>query len=864
MSSYTEKIVRLRHHEDVEEGQESPGGSGDEKQRSHHRRSKSSKKHHHKKHHKKEKKKKRRHESDSPPRKVSRRSTLEEEEEEEENADDTEEEVNQGASTPEVIDVDAIEDGEIEGDSPEPETRAPAKKRRFEEEEVEEVVSRVVSRKRSRSPRDRRPRRIPSPPSTNKFQQPQKQQPEEESFKESLSIEQTNKLREKLGLKPLNTEKGPPPPKSDAPLSSEFSQYEVIPSSLKNERHRPPENLGEVSRTERIRRRIQERREKRKQESKLLLVRGLGDSDGESEKTSHWVKKQEALVKEKEAAAKRAKILDELDDDFGVGAILKEEEEEGGGQDKCGYGAKDLQGLTVEHSLNDFSEGRSVILTLKDADILDESEGDALINVNMLDDEKAQKRIEDTKKAKVGYNPYDQESIDEATGELKKKNLLDKYDEEIDGEVKKSFSLGSEGRAEDKREKERIRDRLNKNRVSLELPDKKVASDYYTPSEVVAFKKSKKSSKKKVKRRMLKADDLINMMTEGPSESFGSRAPKEIEDQDMGEIQDLSKVDVCKEEVSEAEKLRLKIKEKLQKKKAAKPDIGDLLLRQKEEDPPMESEAFTSSGAELIGTFADDEINSKNIILNETSEFCRNLGAWTTAHLGPSQAANSSHSILDEFEDSLKRGSKDYRMDSSCEEEIELDGDDVEYAGGKKKDTLESVTILDEEPNLNHGVGSAIQMAVTKGYWESDVKKKSGSNLKHLMSQNYFIDDKVRDDDRSSRRHQDRYGSGPTVSFQEKKDYNPRINLEYIDDSGRKLNSKEAFRYLSHRFHGKGSGKLKTEKRMKKSVEESMMKNMSSTDTPLGTVEKMVKKQKETSTPYLVISGKNQHPELRK
>jgi hypothetical protein len=34
------------------------------------------------------------------------------------------------------------------------------------------------------------------------------------------------------------------------------------------------------------------------------------------------------------------------------------------------------------------------------------------------------------------------------------------------------------------------------------------------------------------------------------------------------------------------------------------------------------------------------------------------------------------------------------------------------------------------------------------------------------------------------------------------------------------MNEKEAFRHLSHRFHGKGSGKKKTEKRAKKLIEE--------------------------------------------
>ena len=94
--------------------------------------------------------------------------------------------------------------------------------------------------------------------------------------------------------------------------------------------------------------------------------------------------------------------------------------------------------------MNCFS-GKATILTLKDADILDENMEDTLINVNMVDDEKVDKNKENLKKSKSGYNPYDQEEIDEETGELRKKNMLDKYDEEIDGEAKKSFVIGNQG-----------------------------------------------------------------------------------------------------------------------------------------------------------------------------------------------------------------------------------------------------------------------------------------------------------------------------------------------------------------------------------------------------------------------------------
>ncbi len=58
------------------------------------------------------------------------------------------------------------------------------------------------------------------------------------------------------------------------------------------------------------------------------------------------------------------------------------------------------------------------------------------------------------------------------------------------------------------------------------------------------------------------------------------------------------------------------------------------------------------------------------------------------------------------------------------------------------------------------------------------------------------------------------------TDFKEKEHYRPDVKLEYVDETGRRMNEKEAFRFLSHRFHGKGSGKKKTEKRAKKLAEE--------------------------------------------
>ena len=69
------------------------------------------------------------------------------------------------------------------------------------------------------------------------------------------------------------------------------------------------------------------------------------------------------------------------------------------------------------------------------------------------------------------------------------------------------------------------------------------------------------------------------------------------------------------------------------------------------------------------------------------------------------------------------------------------------------------------------------------------------------------------------------------------------------------MTPKEAFRKLSHRFHGKGPGKMKQEKRMKQYQEELKLKQMNTGDTPLTSMEKMHDTHAKLHTPYIFLSG---------
>ena len=89
------------------------------------------------------------------------------------------------------------------------------------------------------------------------------------------------------------------------------------------------------------------------------------------------------------------------------------------------------------------------------------------------------------------------------------------------------------------------------------------------------------------------------------------------------------------------------------------------------------------------------------------------------------------------------------------------------------------------------------------------------------------------------------------------KDYKPDVNIVYYDEFGRELTPKEAWKALSHKFHGKGSGKAKTEKRLKKIAEERKKEAMASGDTPLSMNQAFQIRQEKTGQAHFVLSVGN-------
>jgi U4/U6.U5 tri-snRNP-associated protein 1 len=166
-------------------------------------------------------------------------------------------------------------------------------------------------------------------------------------------------------------------------------------------------------------------------------------------------------------------------------------------------------------------------------------------------------------------------------------------------------------------------------------------------------------------------------------------------------------------------------------------------------------------------------------------------------------------------------------------------------------------TGLEKEATLDHGIGSTLKLLKERGILKT---AESGDLNAVFRQKQLFLAEKQRREAEAERkartqRERDRAtGRLDRMSAREKEDYarsqntfrdqvesrqlaehfnkeyKPNVELKYIDDFGRSMNQKEAFKHLSHQFHGKGSGKQKTEKMLKKIEDEKRKEAQSSLD----------------------------------
>ncbi|CAA2957431.1 SART-1 family DOT2 [Olea europaea subsp. europaea] len=548
-----------------------------------------------------------------------------------------------------------------------------------------------------------------------------------------------------------------------------------------------------------------------------------------------WVDKSRKLA-EKEKALQLSKIFEEQDN-----VNEGESDEEAAPQ----HFTENLGGVKILHGLDKVLEGGAVVLTLKDQSILADGdinqEIDMLENVEMGEQKRRNEAYEAAKK-KTGI--YDDKFGDELGAE---KKILPQYDDPVADE---GITLDASGHFTGEAEKklEELRKRLQGVSASNHVEDLnstgKISTDYYTQEEMLKFKKPKKKKSLRKKEKM----DLDALEAEAISAGLGA--------EDLGSRNDGRRQNLREEQ----EKSEAEMRSNAYQSAYARADEASKALRQGQTHTvkPEEDDA-------TVFDDDDDELRkslerARKLALKKQDEK-EKLSPQVISQLATSSANNSTvdnqnsgsgepqenkvvFTEMEEFvwglqlDEAQKPESEDVFMDedvvpSTSDQEKKGEGSWTEVEEIMKNETPaeeEEEAIPDEtihESAVGKGLAGALKLLKDRGTLKETVEW-GGRNMDKKKSKlvGIYDDDKAKE-----------------------------IRIERTDEYGRILTPKEAFRLLSHKFHGKGPGKMKQEKRIRQYQEELKIKQMKNADTPSLSVERMREAQAQLMTPYLVLSG---------
>ncbi|KAF2460459.1 SART-1 protein [Lineolata rhizophorae] len=643
------------------------------------------------------------------------------------------------------------------------------------------------------------------------------------------SIEEMNRVRVALGMKPLPMPNQPSsggegPVFRESKKDGASSGSDEEPGSTLDSRHAAASNNWQKlqeeqqakARREERKVALQKAREKAQREAKLE-GKGLGDAD-EDVDTKTWLKQQ----KKRQKAIEKARKLEEE---------LAEREK------LAEYTEADLAGVRVGHEIGQFEEGEEQILTLKDATV-DEEEDDELENVNLRDKEKLGEKLE-LKKKKPVYNPNE-------LAENGESSILAQYDEEIHGKKKNRFTLDGKGSTKEvaMRDVQAGSDKPKTLKISLDLlKDDAPLSDYVEPSEIKMKKPKKPKKSKSSKKRVLDDDDIFAPAEEAPVDPNAMEVDTNGKSSESKKrsLEDSSFVDDEDLQASLAMQRRAALK---QRKKAKFEDFA----RQ------LRDEGSATPGVIDTTEAQDDE---PGLVIDETSEFVANLqkpGEEEERKRKPSRGRSRTTSAPPKASSPDSDGDVD--MDRSYNDTDEATAKESADRGRSTSHDI-THTGLEEEASLNDGIGATLKMLRERGL----VQRSAGDLTDELRHRERFLTEKRKRQEEAERRarlqrERDRQsGKLDRMSAREREDYarhnntvrdqiearqmaeifnkeyKPNIDLKYVDEYGRHMAPKEAFKNLSHQFHGKGSGKQKTEKKLKNIEDEKKREAMSSLDS---------------------------------
>lgn len=605
----------------------------------------------------------------------------------------------------------------------------------------------------------------------------------------AAEIEEMNRLRKSMGLAPL-----PVPGASESngnnlqfkEKQDDLGEDEEPASTLETREAAAYDNYKRIKDEEEAKRSRHERLaaiKKARDAAKrfeALEGKGLGEADDKEDiSAKSWLKSQTKRQKQIDKARKYE-------------AQLAAEEAERAAAIQ--YTSKDLAGVQVAHEVDAFEDGDEHIMTLKDSNVLggEDDEGDKLEDISLRDREKLTEKLE-LKKKKPIYDPH-------ATDETGDRSILAQYDEEIGKKKVKQFTLDAQGNTVVANELgSQPQDRRQK--ISLDfLEEERPSSDYLDISEI-KVKKPKKKKTKSTRQRPVDEDDIFPVETTKQDHSmdidagagFISRKRK-TEDTSYADDEDLQAT------------LAKQRREALKKRKRMRPEDIARQFKEEESTPGPDDAADTQEGG---------------LVIDETTEFVSSLRKEDVEERKPRKRQTAS------AEPVTAMGNE------SDEDEHMQDGDD-DSAPQREISPPPPETYglgVEEEKSVGGGAGLGATLQLLRER-RLIAETNAGDLNNKFRDQQAFLAEKRRrleDIEKSAREQRERdrtSGKFSKLSAREREDYarqqnnirdqqtsrvmadlfskgyQPNVELKYHDEFGRNLDQKEAFKHLSHQFHG--------------------------------------------------------------
>ncbi|KAL1213043.1 SART-1 family protein DOT2 [Cardamine amara subsp. amara] len=558
-----------------------------------------------------------------------------------------------------------------------------------------------------------------------------------------------------------------------------------------------------------------------------------------------WVARSRKIEEKRNAEKQRAQQLSR---------IFEEQDNLNQGENEDGEGGAHLSGVKVLHGLEKVVEGGAVILTLKDQSVL--ADGDVNNEIDMLENVEIgeqKRRNEAYEAAKKKKGIYDDKFNDDPGVE---KKMLPQYDEPTTDE---GIFLDAKGRFTGEAEKklEELRKRIQgqtTNTFEDLNSSAKISSDYFSHEEMLQFKKPKKKKQLRKKEKL----DLSALEAEAIASGLGT--------EDLGRKDGRRQAMKEEKERSEYEKRSNAYQEAI-----AKADEASRLLRRETGQPIKREEDENMVLADDAEDLYKSLEKARRLAFIKKEE--AGSGPQAIAHLvaaSINQTTDDNSTTRDETQENTVAFTEmeDFVWGLQRDEDVQKpESEDVFMEEDEAPEVpVVPVKVKEEHPDgltkvKDTDMDAAGVSSDTKGITPDEtihevaVGKGLSGALK-LLKDRGTLKEKVEWGGRNMDKKKSKLvGIVDDDGGKESKERFKDIRIERTDEFGRTLTPKEAFRLLSHKFHGKGPGKMKEEKRMKQYQEELKLKQMKNSDTPSQSVQRMREAQAQLKTPYLVLSG---------